>query len=337
MAARRPRIPSFEVVGDAASTAAAVAARAGAGVQRFVDGLVDRRRPPDLVDDPDGYAVHVVSPAGEAAPGAPVVIAETGLGGVAADWVPVMEHLGGRAAVWAADRPGLGWSVSRPDGDGGVRGALQRTALIRDRAGVTGSTVLVGWSLGALYAMGVAAVRPDLVSGLVLVDPSHPAEARRFADPSLHPAGRLALMTAARLSSLGGAAMAGIPGRRYLLRSGAQMGRSLPPDTVTFASARSGRAIFEELARFSDRCDEFEQIRQQVGLPDVPTVVLTAADRPAAERPAIWEELHADLAGWFPQAELRAVHDSTHHMTVDRPDAVADAIADVVARSSGTD
>jgi indolepyruvate ferredoxin oxidoreductase len=56
----------------------------------------------------------------------------------------------------------------------------------------------------------------------------------------------------------------------------------------------------------------------------------------AAEAPEAWAELHRDVVGWFPQGELREVTGSTHQMTVDRPDAVAQAIADVLDRSAPT-
>ena len=337
--AERRRLPipfeSLGALGGVARAAMGTAVSAGAGVQRTVDRLVDRRRPHDLVQGPGGFGVHVLRPLPETvAAGAPPVFAETGLGGVSADWVPVVAELGDRAAVWAADRPGLGWSDPRPDGDRGVTGFLERLGLLREQAGAEGPAVLAGWSMGALYVMAAAALRPDLVSGLVLVDPSHPDEARRFHDPSLSQAGRVALLTAARMSSFGGAAFAGIPGRRYVLRSGSQLGRSLPPDTLTFASARAGRAIFEELANFSLRCDEFTAVVAEHPLPDVPCVVLTAVERPAAEGPEAWAELHRELVGWFPQGELREVTGSTHQMTVDRPDAVAEAVADVVARAA---
>lgn len=334
MAARRPwSVPSqaLGALGGVARLAVDAGVAAGAGVQRTVDRFVDRRRPDDLVPGPGGYGVHVLRPAAGVA--GPTVVAETGLGGVVADWVPVVDELDGRAALWAADRPGLGWSEPRPDGDRGVAGFLERLELLRGESGVDGPSVLVGWSLGALSAMGAAALRPDLVAGLVLVDPSHPDEARRFHDPSLTPAGRVALLTAARMSSFGGAAFVGVPGRRYVLRSGSQLGRSLPPDTLTFASARAGRAIFEELAAFGTRCDEFAQVVAEHPLPDVPCVVLTAVDRPASEGPEVWAELHDEVVSWFPRGELRAVTGSTHQMTVDRPDAVAAAVADVVART----
>jgi len=321
-------VPRSGVIGGIAAAIAGVAISVGAGVQRSVDRAVGRRRPEDLLVDPDGFMLHVVRPPKSA--GRPVVFAETGLGGTGADWESVSEFLDQSAALWVPDRPGLGWSDFRPDGDAGIPGAIARLEVMRAAAGVQEPTVIAGWSLGALLAVGVASVRPDLVAGLVLVDPSHPDEARKFSDPSANPIGQFGLMVAGRLSTLGGAAAVGVPGRRYLLRTGARTGRSVPADTVTFATARSGRAILEELARFSDRCNEVAAAIAANGLPDIPCHVLTASDRAVAERADEWAEMHRDLVSWFPQGELTNVSGSGHNMVLDRPDAVADAITAMI-------
>ena len=94
---------------------------------------------------------------------------------------------------------------------------------------------------------GGGLVRPDLVSGLVLVEPSHPEEARRFGDAALRPVGRLGLRAAAVVSGLGGALLAGVPSRVAYVRSSTRDGRKPGGDLPTFATGPAGRALMAEL------------------------------------------------------------------------------------------
>jgi len=62
-----------------------------------------------------------------------------------------------------------------------------------EQAGKTGPTVIVGHSIGGLYAVAYATQFPEGVAGVVLVDSSHPDQNTRFAEigfpaPSVTPA-----------------------------------------------------------------------------------------------------------------------------------------------------
>lgn len=102
-------------------------------------------------------------------PGAPAVVLVHGLGERAsADFHPVIPALAERYRVLAVDLPGFGRSsrgnqLYSPD-----RYVAALAEVLRSRVG--GAFVLVGHSMGGAIALLFAAVHPDLVSRLVLID-----------------------------------------------------------------------------------------------------------------------------------------------------------------------
>ena len=131
-----------------------------------------------------------------------------GLGANTITWEPVGPPLAAAtgAAVTAIDLPGFGRTPLRDCGGSVGRQGRLVTSLLEQM----GPATLVGNSMGGTVAVGVAARRPDLVRGLVLVDPAVPRAASwreswvvsmRFSPLLVEWVGRLAIM--ARLRSLG--------------------------------------------------------------------------------------------------------------------------------------
>jgi pimeloyl-ACP methyl ester carboxylesterase len=107
----------------------------------------------------------------EAGVGEPAVVLEAGANSGAASWQRVIPLLAPHVRVAAYDRAGLGGSDPAP-------GLATIDRMIDDLASViTGlgarSCVLAGHSLGGILVQLLAFRRPDLVAGLVLVDPGH--------------------------------------------------------------------------------------------------------------------------------------------------------------------
>jgi pimeloyl-ACP methyl ester carboxylesterase len=101
-------------------------------------------------------------------PGAePAVVVLHGLAGSSREFVPTAEALSGRAVV-LVDQRGHGASTRRPVDVS--RAAFVADAVAVIRSVTTEPVVLVGQSMGAHTAMLVAAARPDLVRGLVLLE-----------------------------------------------------------------------------------------------------------------------------------------------------------------------
>lgn len=110
--------------------------------------------------------------AGPAIGSARVVLLPGG-GCVGLDLWPVLDGVAQFADVVTYDRGGTGWSdrdVSLPRSLAAVTDELWELLRVAD---VAGPYILVGHSLGALYARFLAARHPESVAGLVLLEPGH--------------------------------------------------------------------------------------------------------------------------------------------------------------------
>jgi len=161
----------------------ALAAVVGLGIAVVVDvvrlggpetWLVRHRLPPPYVAsgailEVSGIATYIDCRGS----GSPTVILDSGLGTGAAGWGFVPERLAGaglRACTW--DRPGIGNSASM-----GRHTAVDLAAHLRATlasAGESGPFVVVGHSLGGVYARVFGAAYREEVVGVVLVDPYMP-------------------------------------------------------------------------------------------------------------------------------------------------------------------
>ena len=95
-----------------------------------------------------------------------------GLGGSHLNWMSVGPELARSFHVLAPDLPGFGRSPSVGRQASIAANVRVVEELIRSVAGAP--ALLMGNSMGGLIALGVAAGRSDLLSGLVLVDPALP-------------------------------------------------------------------------------------------------------------------------------------------------------------------
>jgi pimeloyl-ACP methyl ester carboxylesterase len=117
----------------------------------------------------------------EAGAGEPAVVLEAGMNCAAASWERVMPLLAPHVRVAAYDRAGLGGSDPAP-GLATIDGQIgDPTSVITGLA--AGPCVLAGHSWGGVLVQLLAFRRPDLVAGLVLVDPGHQEMESRLPAP----------------------------------------------------------------------------------------------------------------------------------------------------------
>lgn len=121
-----------------------------------------------------GHALHCLT-RGAGAAGAPTVVFDAALGASALSWTLVQEEVARRAATFAFDRAGMGWSELGPLPRSGERAVAELRALLA-AAGARPPFLLVGHSYGGLLSRLFAARHPDEVAGLVLVDAAAPEQ-----------------------------------------------------------------------------------------------------------------------------------------------------------------
>lgn len=105
--------------------------------------------------------------------GSPAVVFESGLGDGREAWKPLFADVGKFATVFAYDRSGYGDSRATVE-DRSAREIVEELRALLKAAHVEPPYVLVGHSIGGLYANLFARMHPDEVAGVVLVDARPP-------------------------------------------------------------------------------------------------------------------------------------------------------------------
>jgi pimeloyl-ACP methyl ester carboxylesterase len=273
----------------------------------------------------------------EAGSASPTVVLAAGRNDTAISWTPILAALAARTRVVVYDRAGLG--ASDPDAGPGLP-VVERQ--VSDLAAVIGQTsagpcVVAGHSWGGLLAQVLAYRRPELVAGLVLVDPAHedmmngvPAPVRRLnlqlAEqlPSvlltlglLKPfVRRQARRTAARFSDDPRVRMAVVDA--YLVHAGRTQVRASRDELRGIVASTA--LLWESRAAASSRPLK------------IPLVVLSATQGAPLRIREHWTKLQAGIvtAAGAGKGRHVVVADAGHTIHHDWPDLVAEVILEVV-------
>ncbi|WP_334076725.1 alpha/beta hydrolase [Paenibacillus sanfengchensis] len=133
--------------------------------------------PPGKLVDAGGYKLHLV----KAGTGSPTILMEAGSGETSLSWRQIPEELSKFATVVTYDRAGYAWSEpanTERTGENIVREL--HTAL--EKEGIHGPYLMVGHSLGGMYARLFTETYRDEVVGLVLIDARPEDDARDTAE-----------------------------------------------------------------------------------------------------------------------------------------------------------
>ncbi|NEW52029.1 alpha/beta hydrolase [Nocardia cyriacigeorgica] len=267
--------------------------------------------------------------------GAPAVVFLPGASAVGLDYFGVQQQVSQFTTAVVYDRGGTGYSDPLPLPRTATAVATELRELLRAQ-NIAGPYVLAAHSLGGLYAHRFAQLYPQHVAGLVWIDALHrdwdeymPAEASlAAAEQSAPDLEQLEQMRPA-LRAMYAELRADYP---------EHMHQSLIEAKVSDEWTRVGIAERRGLAALA------AELRAGPDIPDVPVIALSVVGVDPAQQGLIPEhtlqQIHdgrtrmdAAVVGAFSQGEQRILADTLHHrICFDRPDAVVQAIRDVVGQ-----
>ena len=258
-----------------------------------------------LVADLDvgGRTIHIVC-IGPVGLDEPTVIFEHGLGGDFGVWAEVLTTVGETHRGCSYDRAGAGMSEPA-EGPRTTRDQVADLRSLLEAAGIEPPYLLVGHSSGAYNVLVHAAEQPDDVAGMVLVDPRPPTASARFL--AALPAESGTESDAIHQYRAGYTAWEADP-------TGNAEGLHLIDSATEAESARDFGAI--PLTVLSADGDEGEGS-------DLDPALASAFE-------AIWRDLQEELAARSEAGRFELVADSTHDMPFDRPDAIVEAIGEIL-------
>lgn len=130
--------------------------------------LTDRYSPPGAMISVGTHRLHLYCQG----TGSPPVLLEAGSGLAYVNWNAVQVGLTPITTVCSYDRSGLGWSETGPAEPSANQAATELNALL-EASGISGPWILVGHSLGGLYARQFLNLYPNEVAAVVLLDSPH--------------------------------------------------------------------------------------------------------------------------------------------------------------------
>ncbi|MFI6026584.1 alpha/beta fold hydrolase [Amycolatopsis magusensis] len=269
--------------------------------------------------------------------GGPAVVFLPGASAVGLDYFGVQQRVSAFTTAVVYDRGGTGYSDPLPLPRTAAEVATELHELLRAQ-GIAAPYVLAPHSLGGFYAHRFAQLYPRDVAGLVWLDALH-RDWDEFLPPALHLAAteqlapgpeQLEQMRPA-LREMRGELLADYP---------EQVRRPLIDAHDSDEWLHVGIAERGTLAALA------AELRAGPDIPDVPVVALTVVGVDPAQRTVLSErtvqemiegksKLDAALVSAVSHGEQRVLSDTLHHrMCFDRPDAVVEAVREVVTRAA---
>jgi pimeloyl-ACP methyl ester carboxylesterase len=268
----------------------------------------------------DGDRLHVVSEGS----GAPPVLLSSGLGGAWFDWIPVTERLRGRHRVVTFDRPGLGGSPPAARWRAALRDEADRLAGLARWAG--SPVIVVAHSIAGLHAEAFARLYPELVHGMVLVDPS----AERYPPRHARRLSRLAPVAGLAGRAIGRAGVTRLAGPRIrgaVMRRITERGDVAPPEftRAVYTKPHVLGAILAENAGYRQLAADLIALRETAPFPGIPLGVITALGD-VRDDGGHWKRAHEELAALSPRGWQVVLPHTRHIVQIDRPEVVAEAV-----------
>jgi pimeloyl-ACP methyl ester carboxylesterase len=264
--------------------------------------------------------------------GSPAVIVENGGGSFSIEWALVQPEVARQTRICTYDRAGYAWSDRGPVDDG-IEQIVGDLNLLLRTARVDPPYVLVGHSLGCLFARAYQRRFPEQVAGLVFVDGTPDEDVRMVVNGKQEP---LSLLSREQLPAAHQEYLKSVPALNP--------GRAgLPPfDRLAPALQQARQWAFEKVVRdfgwlpntlavAESWRQEFAALRRQrlSGPHPLGTLPLRVLER-ERDTTDSWHVQQVQLAALSSKGKLTKAEGSGHMIHLQRPDLVVAAIRDVV-------
>lgn len=273
--------------------------------------------------------------------GAPAILLDYGAGASVASWQKVFEPLSEVSQTCMFERAGFGLSDPGPL-PRDVNSVVGDIDAFLQAAKIETPIVLVGHSLASYHIRQFANVHRDQTAGLVLVDPSGDGQDARFI--AAMPEAKAFIESQAVTEEQVKTCSTGI---RSLVHS---IATSQTPDDMDPIFGKCGgkdpdraEAVLSEVASMEVvSTNQIKAAAKPYG--DLPLIVLTRGDYdkdfppdiPAEAKATfktVWTTMHAEMAAQSSIGSTRTIEGAGHGIQRDKPQAVIDAVTEVVAKA----
>jgi pimeloyl-ACP methyl ester carboxylesterase len=263
--------------------------------------------------------------------GSPVVVFDSGAGATTTSWAKVHDEIAKTTRACAYDRAGHGLSDPRALPLDAAAVADDLDAMLT-AAHVPAPYVLVGHSLGSYHVRQFANTRLDKVAGIVLVDPSGDNQDARFTAVMPDVMAKVDKMQAAGVEAGCAEKL-----RAKLVRRDDPLAKTCEGNDAEAFEA--GQSEIDAMTKTS--LDELTKSKRSYGA--LPLIVLTRGDYKAGMPPfatatdienmkRVWIAMHQEMTKLSTVGENRTVPKAGHGIQRDQPQAVIQAVNDVVAK-----
>jgi pimeloyl-ACP methyl ester carboxylesterase len=268
--------------------------------------------------------------------GTPVVMLESGIGPGAWSWRKVQDAIAQTTKSCSYDRAGY-WNSPATDGPRDAGAEADDLAALLKAANLPAPYVIVGHSYGGMIARLYAGRHTADLAGLVLVDPSsaHQSQAAASVLPAMAAFDAATIAKARACSAAQAKDCVLTPPPKDL--PPALLGWFTAAETPGYAGAMA-RELEAMPALSSDQLDA-----EKKNLGTVPFLLLNEdwgklapPGTPAAQSEAlsaVWLKMHRDIMDISGNSELRIISGAGHQIQLDRPEAVIQAVTQVVAEA----
>ncbi len=293
--------------------------------------------PPGQLVDVGGYRLHIDCQGN----GSPTVVLEAGLSETSLMWALVQPQIATMTRVCAYDRAGLGWSDASPKPRTAEIMVDELHTLLKN-ANIQGPYVMVGHSTGGMLVRYYTHAYPAEVVGMVLVDAQHEEQFLRLSEARQQTVKQsfaqadqsLPLFRVLTTTGIGALVppIAAMTDNPKLPSPAREILSALMLSDPRFIVAQTAEtdAIFESLAQV--------QRAHITSLGNIPLIVLYHGINDAGvpgmtpeEDQQWWQGLQTELAALSPQGKLVQAKQSGHHIQLDQPQVVIDAVQQVLA------